>query len=98
MTTIRLYTKKPCAYCVQAKQLLQSKGLAYEETDIGSDPRTETELIAQTGFRTLPQIFINDRFVGGFTELAKLSAAGGLDHMTQESHGMQNQLAPPGST
>ncbi len=79
MATIRLHTKKSCAYCAQAKQLLQRKGLAYEEIDLGSDPDIEANLTAQTGFRTVPQIFINERFVGGFTDLAKLSALGELD-------------------
>lgn len=81
MATIRLHTKKSCAYCAQAKQLLQRKGLAYEEIDLGSDPDIETNLTAQTGFRTVPQIFINERFVGGFTDLAKLSALGELDRL-----------------
>ncbi|MBN8770290.1 MAG: glutaredoxin 3 [Thiobacillus sp.] len=81
MATIRLHTKKSCAYCAQAKQLLQRKGLAYEEIDLGSDPDIEANLTAQTGFRTVPQIFINERFVGGFTDLAKLSALGELDRL-----------------
>jgi glutaredoxin 3 len=81
MATIRLHTKKSCAYCAQAKQLLQRKGLAYEEIDLGSDPDIEANLAAQTGFRTVPQIFINERFVGGFTDLAKLSALGELDRL-----------------
>ncbi|MDP1925251.1 MAG: glutaredoxin domain-containing protein [Thiobacillus sp.] len=81
MATIRLHTKKSCAYCAQAKQLLQRKGLAYEEIDLGSDPDIEANLTAQIGFRTVPQIFINERFVGGFTDLAKLSALGELDRL-----------------
>jgi len=81
MATIKLHTKKSCAYCAQAKQLLQRKGLAYEEIDLGSDPDIEANLTAQTGFRTVPQIFINERFVGGFTDLAKLSALGELDRL-----------------
>jgi len=81
MATIRLHTKKSCAYCAQAKQQLQRKGLAYEEIDLGSDPDIEANLTAQTGFRTVPQIFINERFVGGFTDLAKLSALGELDRL-----------------
>lgn len=79
MSTIRVYTKQACTYCVQAKKLLQRKGLAYEEIDLGSDPGVEANLTALTGFRTVPQIFINERFVGGFTELMKLSALGELD-------------------
>jgi glutaredoxin 3 len=98
MTTIRLYTKTSCAYCAQTKQLLQRKGLAYEEMDLGSDPHAEAELIAQTGFRTVPQIFINERFVGGFTELAKLGALGELDRVTQVLPGMESQVVPSGST
>lgn len=82
MSNIRIYTKRACAYCAQAKLLLQRKGLAYEEIDLGSDPGIEAILVAQTGFRTVPQIFINERFVGGFTDLAKLSALGELDCLT----------------
>jgi len=90
MATIRLYTKQSCAYCAQAKQLLQRKGLAYDELDLGSDPHAEAELVAQTGFRTVPQVFINEQFVGGFADLAKLSALGELDRMTQASPGTQH--------
>lgn len=98
MATIRLHTKKSCAYCAQAKQLLQRKGLEYEEMELESDSSAEAELVAQTGFRTVPQIFINDRFIGGFTDLAKLSAIGELDSMAQASSGMQNPSVPAGST
>lgn len=85
MSTIRVYTRRACSYCVQAKQLLQKKGIAYEEIDLGSDPGIESSLTALTGFRTVPQIFINDRFVGGFSDLAILSAAGELDRLAQVS-------------
>lgn len=95
MSTIRVYTKRACAYCLQAKQLLQRKGLAYEEIDLGSDPGAEANLTALTGFRTVPQIFINERFVGGFSDLAILSAAGELDCLAEVA--MKNPPVATGS-
>ena len=64
-----VWSKQQCPYCEQAKQLLAQRGIAYEERKIGSDFTREQLLEAVPTARTVPQIFLNDELVGGFTEL-----------------------------
>jgi glutaredoxin len=69
MTAI-VWSKDQCPYCVQAKQLLDSKGISYEERNISGDSWTKEQLLeAVPTARTLPQIFLDEEYVGGFTEL-----------------------------
>ena len=70
-----VWSKDACPFCVQAKNLLSSRGIEYEERNITAGPWTREQLLeAVPGARTLPQIFLDDQHVGGFTELrAKLS-------------------------
>jgi glutaredoxin 3 len=64
-----IWSKDACPYCVQAKGLLSQKGIAYEERKIGDGWTKEQLLEAVPDARTVPQIFLNDELVGGFTEL-----------------------------
>ena len=80
MTTVRLYTTRNCAYCVAAKRwLTQVKGVAYEEIDVSGDPAARAWLRKTTGRSTVPQIFVGDTSVGGYTDLRALDARGELD-------------------
>lgn len=79
MKPIKVYTTRICWYCRQAKRLLEEKGLEYEEIDVSDDAETRTWLVGATGQRTVPQIFIGDHAVGGYTDLAALDRAGRLD-------------------
>ena len=79
MAAIEMYTKRTCPFCDAAKRLLASKGQTWSEIDIEADPARRDEMIRRSGRRTVPQIFIGDRHVGGFDELAALDRAGGLD-------------------
>ena len=74
-----LYTTPNCSYCVQAKQLLVRKGIAYREIDVSRDGALRTEVMARSGQRTVPQIWIGEYHVGGFDELYALERAGKLD-------------------
>lgn len=74
-----LYTTPNCSYCVQAKQLLVRKGIAYREIDVSRDGALRTEVMARSGQRTVPQIWIGEYHVGGFDELYALERAGTLD-------------------
>ncbi len=74
-----LYTTLNCSYCVQAKQLLVRKGIAYREIDVSRDGALRTEVMARSGQRTVPQIWIGEYHVGGFDELYALERAGKLD-------------------
>jgi len=64
-----VWSKDMCPYCVQAKKLLELKGIEYEERNINKDWTREQLLEAVPTARTLPQIFLDDELVGGFTEL-----------------------------
>jgi glutaredoxin 3 len=80
MTRILLYTTQFCGFCLAAKRLLATKGLDFEEIDVGFDPEKRNEMVALSGGgRTVPQIFIHGRHVGGYDELAALERAGELE-------------------
>lgn len=77
---VEIYTQWGCGYCHRAKALLDSKGVAYEEYDVTMGGPKRAEMIERApGARTVPQIFINDRLIGGSDDLAALNASGGLD-------------------
>ena len=77
---IVLYATKYCGYCSAAKRLLSKKGLDYEEIDVGFDSAKRAEMTQRAGgMRTVPQIFVHDRHVGGYTELAALERDGQLE-------------------
>lgn len=75
---IRVYTKNYCPYCVQAKELLTSLGVAYEEVDITVHPEMIEELVQKSGLRTVPQIFVGEKCLGGFSDIAKMQEEGVL--------------------
>jgi glutaredoxin 3 len=78
---IQLYTTAWCAYCVRAKALLDSRGLAYEEISVDDDPAFRQRLLDLTGGWTVPQILIDGRPIGGYTELWQLDKSGELDRL-----------------
>jgi glutaredoxin 3 len=78
---IRVYSTRWCAYCVRAKALLQRKGLEYEEVMLDDDPAFRQKLLDLTGSWTVPQILIDGRPIGGYTELWRLDRAGRLDDL-----------------
>jgi glutaredoxin 3 len=77
---IEMYSTAMCPYCVAAKNFLVSRGLGYEEVRIDRDrAQFEAMLRRSGGARSVPQIFINDRHVGGYTDLIALHQSGELD-------------------
>jgi glutaredoxin 3 len=74
-----MYLKAWCPYCASARELLRTKSVSVQEIDIESQPEQREEMIRRSGRRTVPQIFIGERHVGGSDELHALDAAGGLD-------------------
>jgi glutaredoxin 3 len=78
MARVQVYTTPVCPYCVRAKKLLQSRDIAYEEIDVSEDDELRADVIKRTGRRTVPQIFIDGRSIGGFEELLALDVAGEL--------------------
>ena len=77
---VEIYTKFACPYCVRAKHLLDTKGVAYSEYDVTMGGAKRDEMVARApGARTVPQIFINDVAVGGSDDLRELDYEGKLD-------------------
>ena len=78
--TVVIYTRQLCGYCARAKQLLDGKGVAYEERDATVNPNYRAEMMQRApGRSTFPQIFVGDTHVGGCDDLYALDRAGGLD-------------------
>jgi glutaredoxin 3 len=71
MNQIQIYSTDNCPWCARAKSLLQTRGLAFEEIDIGADQIRAQEMIERSGQRTVPQIFIDGEHIGGFDELSR---------------------------
>ena len=76
---IVMYTTEWCPYCERARQLLTRKGAAFAEINVESAPEKRAEMLARSGQRSVPQIFIGDHHVGGSDDLAALEGAGELD-------------------
>lgn len=74
-----MYATDWCPYCSRARELLKKKGVDLEEIDVDARPEARTEMMARTGRRTVPQIFIGSTHVGGCDDLHALEANGGLD-------------------
>lgn len=80
MAKVRMYTTAVCPYCQMAERLLRSKGVAeIDKIRVDVDPAQLSAMMEKTGRRTVPQIYIGDRHVGGYDDLAALDRAGGLD-------------------
>jgi glutaredoxin 3 len=79
MKKIEIYTKSYCPYCHRAKGLLQSKNATFIEYDLTVDPGKEQEMRERSGRTTVPEIFVDDRLIGGCDDLNALDAAGKLD-------------------
>jgi glutaredoxin 3 len=83
MAHVKVYTTPVCPYCTQAKMLLKNKGASYEEISMMTLSADDRQALAQktNNYRTVPQIFIGDTFVGGFDQLAALEREGKLEEM-----------------
>lgn len=79
--SVILYTKDPCPFCVNAKRLLNSKKIAFEEIDLTNQPEEIDRIKRQTGWQTVPIIIINGKLIGGFVDLRALDESGELDQM-----------------
>jgi glutaredoxin 3 len=75
---VTLYTTDPCGFCRQAKALLQSRGVDYEEVSLTKDPDGRARLVQRTGQMTFPQIIAGERVIGGFRELLEADRDGTL--------------------
>jgi glutaredoxin 3 len=85
-TEVVVYSTRFCPYCVAAKALLKAKGVTYREVPVDGDADLRREMSERAGQRTVPQIWIGDRHVGGFTDLAALEQGGTLDELLRDAH------------
>lgn len=81
MANVKIYSKTYCPYCDRAKTLLKNKGVNYEEVMLDDKDEEFAKLKQKTGLMTVPQIFIGDKLVGGYTDLQALEREGKLDSM-----------------
>ncbi len=81
MAKVVIYITTYCPYCTAAKALLRSKGVVFEEVDVTHDPDRRMEMEKRSQRRTVPQIFIDDRPIGGYDEARNLDFAGELDRL-----------------
>jgi len=85
MPKIIVYTRDYCPYCRQAKALLQSKDVNFEEINMGDDEALQEKILSQSGRKTVPQIFVDGKPLGGYQELRDLDASGELDALLNPS-------------
>ena len=82
---IKIYSTQFCGYCVAAERLLQNKGVEYDLVKVDEDPKMFEHMMEITGRRSVPQIFIGERHVGGFDDLSALNQSGELDTLLESA-------------
>jgi glutaredoxin 3 len=73
---VTVYTTDPCSFCERVKQLLNARGIAYEETNLAKDPDGRAELLSRTGMMSFPQVLIDGELIGGFVETVRADQSG----------------------
>lgn len=84
MPEIIIYTTKICPYCTMAKRLLERKGARYTEINVDTEPGLREQMMEKTKRRTVPQIYIGERHIGGFDDLHALDMKQELDPLLQD--------------
>ena len=84
MQKVVIYTTPDCPYCADAKELLNKKGIKYEEIQVDKDANKLAEMMKLSKRRSVPQIFINNESIGGFDDLSKLATSGELDTLLKD--------------
>lgn len=83
MPEVVMYSTGWCPYCARARALFERKGIAFREVDIETDAALRAEMLTRSGRRSVPQIFVGERHLGGFEELYDLERSGELDSILQ---------------
>jgi glutaredoxin 3 len=84
MPAVTVYTGSFCGYCLQVKALLERRGIPYTERSVDDEPGLREQLLARSGRRTLPQVFVGERYIGGADALRALDASGELTQLMQK--------------
>lgn len=85
MADVIVYSSAHCPFCDMAKRLLERKGVEYQEIRVDLDPAQRKEMMQKSRQRTVPQIFINNKAVGGYTDLVAIDRAKKLDSLLAQS-------------
>jgi glutaredoxin 3 len=83
MPAVTIYTGSFCGYCLQVTALLKRRGIPYAEVSVEDEPGLREKLLARSGRRTLPQVYVGERYIGGADELRALDASGELTQLMQ---------------
>jgi glutaredoxin 3 len=81
MSQVTVYTTDPCSFCVRAKGLLKARGVEFEEINLSKDPAGRMELVKLTGMMSFPQVIVDGKLLGGFTEVQAAADSGRLDEL-----------------
>ncbi len=84
--TVTMYSTRFCPYCIRARFLLDSKQVSYTDIGVDAKPELRREMMEKSGRRTVPQIWIGERHVGGYDDLALLERQGRLDELLRPVH------------
>ncbi|HEY6131714.1 MAG TPA: glutaredoxin 3 [Halioglobus sp.] len=82
---VTLYTTRFCPYCIQARRLLDSKGVAYQDIAVDGNPDLRREMMVRSGRDTVPQIWIGERHIGGCDDMLLLERQGRLDELLERA-------------
>jgi glutaredoxin 3 len=85
MATVTMYTTPWCGYCAAARKLLQSKNIEFEDINVAMDADLRQIMTDKSGGTTVPQIFINDEPIGGYSDMAALDEQGKLDQLLNQN-------------
>jgi glutaredoxin 3 len=98
MANVVMYSTAVCPFCLMAERLLRAKGVAeIEKVRVDLDPARRDEMMQRTGRRTVPQIYVGERHVGGYDDLAALDHAGGLGPLLAGPGQVTEAPSPEGS-
>ena len=81
MAKVYMYTTRFCPYCIRARMLLDDKGVEYKDIAVDNNAPLRAEMTRKSGRHTVPQVFIDDKPIGGYQELSQLDRIGALDDM-----------------
>ncbi len=81
MSNVTVYSTEPCSFCARVKGLLKARGVEFSEVNLARDPAGRVELARETGMMTFPQVLIDGKLLGGFTEVQAAVESGRLDEL-----------------
>ena len=81
MSKVTVYSTEPCAFCARVKGLLEARGVEFSEINLSKDPDGRAALVRETGMMSFPQVIVDGKLIGGFTEVQAAAESGRLDEI-----------------